>query len=75
MNKNGLKSETPDAWGERAQIINVIVPEAGGLMDVLRDKHGIIVNTKDGRLRLSMSFFNNEDDIDKAVQAIVKETA
>ena len=75
MNKNGLKSETPDAWGERAQIINVIVPEAGGLMDVLRDKHGIIVNTKDGRLRLSMSFFNNEDDIDKAVRAIVKETA
>lgn len=74
MQKNNLKTETPEAWSERAQIINVIVPEAGGLMDVLREKHGIIVNVKDGRLRLSMSFFNNEEDIDKAVHAIVKET-
>lgn len=74
MHKNGLKSETPDAWAERAQIINVIVPEAGGLMDVLREKHAVIVNVKDDRLRLSMSFFNNEDDIEKAVGAIVKET-
>ena len=74
MRKNNLKTETPEAWSERAQIINVIVPEAGGLMDVLREKHGIIVNVKDGRLRLSMSFFNNEEDIDKAVHAIVKET-
>ena len=75
MRKNNLKTETPDAWGERAQIINVIVPEAGGLMDVLREKHGIVVNVKDDRLRISMSFFNNEEDIDKAVHAILQETA
>lgn len=75
MHKNGLRSETPDAWAERAQIINVVVPEAGGLMDVLREKHGVIVNVKDGRLRISMSFFNNEADIDKAVNAILHETS
>jgi len=74
MRKNGLKTETPDAWEERAQIINVVVPEAGGLMDVLRDKHGIIVNVKDDRLRVSMSFFNNEADIEKVVRAITQET-
>jgi cysteine desulfurase/selenocysteine lyase len=74
MRRNGLKTETPDAWEERAQIINVVVPEAGGLMDVLREKHGIIVNVKDDRLRVSMSFFNNEDDIAKVVRAITQET-
>ena len=74
MRKNGLKTETPDAWEERAQIINVVVPEAGGLMDVLREKYGIIVNVKDERLRISMSFFNNEEDIEKVVRAITQET-
>lgn len=74
MNEHGFRTETPEVWGERAQIINVIVPEAGGLMDVLREKHRIIVNVKDDKLRLSMSFFNHEDDIDKVVSAIARET-
>ena len=43
-------------------------------MNVLREKHGIIVNVKDERLRISMSFFNNEDDIEKVVRAITQET-
>jgi cysteine desulfurase / selenocysteine lyase len=74
LRKNDLRSQTPEAWEERAQIINVIVPEAGGLMDVLREKHGIVVNVKDDMLRLSMSFFNNEEDIEKTVNAILRET-
>ncbi len=74
MQRKGLKTETPQAWAERAQIINVVVPEAGGLMDVLREKHGVITNVKDDRLRISMSFFNNEDDVEKVIGAIVKET-
>jgi cysteine desulfurase / selenocysteine lyase len=74
LRKNGLRSQTPEAWEERAQIINVIVPEAGGLMDVLREKHGIVVNVKDDMLRLSMTFFNNEEDIEKTVNAILRET-
>jgi selenocysteine lyase/cysteine desulfurase len=36
----------------------------------LRERHRIVVNVKDGALRLSMSFFNNEDDIGKAIHAI-----
>ncbi len=74
MRKNNLRTQTPDVWEERAQIINVVVPEAGGLMDVLREKHRIIVNVKDDRLRISLGFCNSEDDIEKAVRAIARET-
>ncbi len=74
LRKNGLRTQTPEAWDERAQIINVVVPEAAGLMDVLRDKHGVIVNVKDDLLRLSVNFINTEEEIEKAVRAIVRET-
>jgi cysteine desulfurase / selenocysteine lyase len=66
----GLETQTPQPWEERAQIVNVIVPDAAALMERLRERHRIVVNVKDGALRLSMSFFNNEEDIDKAVRAI-----
>ncbi len=69
----GLKTLTPDAWEERAQIVNVQVPNAGEVMDRLREKHGVIVNVKDNALRVSMSFFNNEEDLDKALHAIKRE--
>lgn len=74
LGRHGLRSETPAEWSERAQIVNVIVPEAAGLMDVLREKHGVVANVKDGKLRLSMSICNDEDDIDRAIHAIAEET-
>lgn len=69
----GLKTLTPEAWDERAQIVNVLVPNAGELMERLRAKHRIIANAKDDALRLSMSFFNNEEDLAKAISAIKRE--
>ncbi|MBX3661111.1 MAG: aminotransferase class V-fold PLP-dependent enzyme [Burkholderiales bacterium] len=66
----GLKSNTPEPWHERAQIVSVAVPDAGALMDRLREKHRVIVNVKDGALRISMNFANNEEDIERAVAAI-----
>lgn len=69
----GLDTLTPEAWEERAQIVNVLAPDAAGIMARLREKHRIVVNVKDGALRLSMSFFNNEDDIGKAIFAIRRE--
>jgi cysteine desulfurase/selenocysteine lyase len=69
----GLQTATPDAWEERAQIVNVLVPDAAGIMARLREKHRVVVNVKDGALRLSMSFFNNEDDIGRAIAAIRRE--
>lgn len=69
----GLETRTPPEWRERAQIVNVLVPDAAGLMERLRDKHRIVVNVKDDALRLSLSFFNTEEDIEKAVTAIRRE--
>ena len=71
----GFKTQTPEAWEERGQIVNVLVPNAAELMDRLREKHRVVVNVKDDALRLSMSFMNNEADLEKAVWAIRKETA
>jgi len=73
LKEAGLKTLTPEAWEERAQIINVLVPNAGGLMERLREKHRIVTNVKDGALRLSMSFFNNEEDLERAMHAIKRE--
>jgi len=75
LKRAGLKSATPESWEERGQIVNVIVPHATDLMDRLREKHRVVTNVKDNALRLSMSFFNTEDDLEKAVWAIRKETA
>ena len=72
LKQAGLKTQTPEAWEERAQIVNVLVPNANQLMEKLRQQH-IVVNVKDDAIRLSMSFFNNEDDIERTVHALVGE--
>ncbi|MEK7681821.1 MAG: aminotransferase class V-fold PLP-dependent enzyme, partial [Chloroflexota bacterium] len=69
----GLDSQTPDVWEERAHIINVLVPDAAALMERLREKHRVVTNVKDGALRLSMSFYNDEEDLERAVHALRQE--
>jgi selenocysteine lyase/cysteine desulfurase len=69
----GLDSQTPDVWEERAHIVNVLVPDAASLMSRLREKHRVVANVKDGALRLSMSFYNNEEDLDRMVHALKQE--
>lgn len=69
----GLDSQTPDVWEERAHIVNVLVPDAASLMQRLREKHRIVTNVKDGALRLSMSFYNDEEDLDRMVRALRQE--
>jgi selenocysteine lyase/cysteine desulfurase len=69
----GFETQTPSQWEERAQIVNVIVPDAAALMERLREKHRVVVNVKDGMIRVSMSFFNTEEDIETAVKAIQTE--
>jgi selenocysteine lyase/cysteine desulfurase len=46
------------------------VPDAARVIERLRAQRQIVVNVKDGALRLSMSFFNNEEDLDRAIHAI-----
>ncbi len=69
----GLDSQTPEVWEERAHIVNVLVPDAAQLMQRLREKHRVVTNVKDGALRLSMSFYNDENDLERAVRAIRQE--
>jgi cysteine desulfurase / selenocysteine lyase len=71
----GFRTQTPESWDERAQIVNVLIPHAAGVMERLRDKHQVVTNVKDDALRLSMSFFNNEGDLEKAVWALKTETS
>ena len=73
--KAGLKTLTPVSWNERAHIVNVLTPDAEAIMNRLREKHRIVVNVKDGAVRISMSFFNNEEDLEKAVNAIAREVS
>ncbi|MEO6567334.1 MAG: aminotransferase class V-fold PLP-dependent enzyme, partial [Opitutaceae bacterium] len=74
VHKAGLKTQTPDAWEERAQIVNLLVPGAKGMQARLHER-GVVVNVKDDALRVSMSFFNNEEDLDRALHAIKSELA
>lgn len=75
LRQAGLRTQTPEEWEERAHIVNVLVPDAAGLMERLRAHHRVVTNVKDGTLRLSMSFFNNEQDLERAVHAIQRELA
>jgi len=71
----GFESRTPESWAERAHIIGVPLPDAGEVMNRLREKHRVIVNVKDGAIRISMSFFNSTDDIDRMIAAMQQELA
>jgi len=51
----------------------VLVPDAAQLMERLREKHRVVTNVKDGALRLSMSFYNEEEELERAVHAIKQE--
>jgi selenocysteine lyase/cysteine desulfurase len=42
-------------------------------MERLREKHRVVTNVKDGALRLSMSFYNDEEDLERAVHALKQE--
>lgn len=74
LNSAGLKTRTPERWDERAHIISVLASDAAALMERLRTRHNVVTNVKDGALRLSMSFFNSEEDLEAAVQAIQRES-
>jgi len=69
MGRAGIESETPLEWNSRCHIVNMIVPDALALQKQLRDR-AIVVNVKDGKLRASVSFYNDEHDIDVLMQAL-----
>jgi cysteine desulfurase/selenocysteine lyase len=72
VRKAGLKTQTPAQWEERSHIVNLLVPDAKALQAKLHARR-VVVNVKDDALRVSMSFFNNEEDLEKALHAIKRE--
>lgn len=69
VKKRGIATQTSSNWDERCQIVNLKVADAKGLQAALRQRN-IMVNTKDSMLRVSMSFFNNEDDLERLIAAL-----
>ena len=49
--------------------------DAAGIMERLREKHHVVINVKDDALRISMSLFNNEADLEKTAWAVKTEAA
>lgn len=72
VRKAGIKTQTPQAWEERAQIVNLLVPGAKAMQARLH-KQKVVVNVKDDALRVSMSFFNNEEDLERALHAVKRQ--
>ncbi len=69
----GIPVLTPAAWNERAQIVSLGVNDPEGLRRALHAEN-IVVNVKDDALRVSASFYNNEEDMDRCLAAILRLT-
>jgi len=65
-----IQVRTPRPWEHRAGIVSLdLGRHAGDAVRKLNDQ-GIIVAEKDGHLRASLHFYNNEDDIDRLFSAL-----
>lgn len=67
---NQIKVRTPRPWAERAGIVSLdLGRHAGDTVRALHDK-GVIVAEKDGHLRASLHFYNDEHDIERLFSAL-----
>ena len=65
-----IRVRTPRPWEHRAGIVSLdLGRHAGDTVRKLGDQ-GIIVAEKDGHLRASLHFYNNEDDIERFFSAL-----
>lgn len=70
IERAGIATETSHDWASRCHIVNMVVPDALGVQKKLREQK-IVVNVKDDKLRASVSFYNNESDLDTLMTALV----
>jgi len=68
--KRGMRTQTPSNWGERCHIVNFQV--AGDAQQARAALHAkrIAVNMKDGYVRASVGFFNDEEDLEALMRAL-----
>jgi len=67
-----IKVLTPKDWDERAGIVAIAVQGDADDAEANLKELGVRVAAKDGHLRAGIHFYNNRDDIDRLVGALVK---
>lgn len=66
-----LRIRTPRAWAERAGHVSFdLGRHAGPVAEALR-ADGVVVSEKDGHLRASVHFYNDESDIERFLDALL----
>ena len=65
-----IRTQTPENWHERCQIVNVLIDADADKLAANLHERRIAVNVKDGILRVSMSFCNNEQDLETLLRAL-----
>ena len=70
----GLKVRSPREAERRTSIVTIVHPDPHAAVDGLRER-GIIVDSRPGVVRFSPHFFNTEQEIDAAVEAMVEVSA
>ncbi len=68
--KHQIRVRTPRPWSDRAGIVSLDLGRHAG--DTVKALHtqDVIVAEKDGHLRTSMHFYNNEEDVDRFFAAL-----
>lgn len=66
----GLKVRTPLPWDERAGIVSFDLGfDASATVEAIRERD-IVTSVKDGHLRVSVHLYNNEDDLERFLDAV-----
>ncbi|MBI4183951.1 MAG: aminotransferase class V-fold PLP-dependent enzyme [Proteobacteria bacterium] len=71
----GLKVATPRPWDQRAGIVSFDVPGDPTATVRRLKSEGVVVSVKDGRIRASCHFFNNEADLDRLLAGLRRSNA
>ncbi len=69
----GLSVRSPVDARQRTSIVTIRHPEPRRAVDLLRER-GVIVDARPGVVRFSPHFFNTEEEIDQALEALVSVT-
>lgn len=68
--RRGIGIRTPRPWQERAGIVSfALASPAGEVVRRLRTR-GVVVSEKDGHVRASVHFYNDESDIERLLDAL-----
>jgi len=65
-----IRVRTPRPWPERAGLVSLDLLKPAEPAVAALKKKGIIVSEKDGYVRAGVHFYNNEDDIDRMLEAV-----